>query len=143
MGPVCHIGCDGLLPGNLLSVSALLTHQMEQRFNLERTLRDEREKLTALRAGVRGLEHKVSQKMLGRLGPLNMRQGDVVSCLSPGQTFPLFIPTLPTLIDVRKHPSMTSAKISKFWTPSFPLSTSGIDLYYKIHATFPTLSTFG
>ena len=61
-----------------LSVSALLSHQMEQRLNLERTLRDEREKLNAMRADVRELEHRVNQKMLVRLGPLNMRQGDVV-----------------------------------------------------------------
>ena len=51
---------------------------MEQRLNLERTLRDEREKLNAMRADVRELEHRVNQKMLVRLGPLNMRQGDVV-----------------------------------------------------------------
>ena len=51
---------------------------MEQRLNLERTLRDEREKLNSMRVDVRELEHKVNQKMLVRLGPLNMRQGDVV-----------------------------------------------------------------
>ena len=51
---------------------------MEQRLNLERTLRDEREKLNVMRADVRELEHRVNQKMLVRLGPLNMRQGDVV-----------------------------------------------------------------
>ena len=51
---------------------------MEQRLNLERTLRDEREKLNTMRVDVRELEHKVNQKMLVRLGPLNMRQGDVV-----------------------------------------------------------------
>merc|ERR1719499_2035242 len=61
-----------------LSVAALLSHQMEQRLNLERTLRDEREKLNAMRADVRELEHRVNQKMLVRLGPLNMRQGDVM-----------------------------------------------------------------
>ena len=59
-------------------VAALLSHQMEQRLNLERTLRDEREKLNTMRVDVRELEHKVNQKMLVRLGPLNMRQGDVV-----------------------------------------------------------------
>ena len=51
---------------------------MEQRLNLERTLRDEREKLNVMRADVRELEHRVNQKMLVRLGSLNMRQGDVV-----------------------------------------------------------------
>ena len=51
---------------------------MEQRLNLERTLRDEREKLNSMRVDIRELEHKVNQKMLVRLGPLNMRQGDVV-----------------------------------------------------------------
>ena len=62
----------------VFSVAALLSHQMEQRLNLERTLRDEREKLNTMRVDVRELEHKVNQKMLVRLGPLNMRQGDVV-----------------------------------------------------------------
>jgi len=60
------------------SLQALLSHQMEQRLNLERTLRDEREKLNSMRVDVREMEHKVNQKMLVRLGPLNMRQGDVM-----------------------------------------------------------------
>ena len=59
-------------------IAALLSHQMERRLNLERTLRDEREKLNSMRVDVREMEHKVNQKMLVRLGPLNMRQGDVV-----------------------------------------------------------------
>jgi hypothetical protein len=43
---------------------------MEQRLNLERQLREEREKLHLMRLDIRDLENRVTQKEMVRLGPL-------------------------------------------------------------------------
>lgn len=53
---------------------------MEQRLNLERQLRDERDKLQVLRYDIKDLERRVSQKEMVMLGPLGTRT-DMVSFL--------------------------------------------------------------